>query len=179
VPEQLSEDSNTNIGSVETPTTDTWPQVIVPIHFYECLSVPHTAMETIDVTSFVNSSIPTTVATIGESSPNLPSSVRATMVSATTTSHSGPTPSMAAPTTPFTTSATGPPFSYDMPSLGTSPALTYSTLHTLGLGAGSSNASLQGQLGGTLVPFNAFPYTGGHIPPSSPSLGGPHQRSTE
>jgi hypothetical protein len=84
---------------------------------------------------------------------------------------------MAAATTPFTPSVTGPPFSYGMPSSGTSPALTYSTLQTLGLGTGSSNAPLQGQLGGTHVPFNAFPYAGGHIPPSSPSLGGPHQQS--
>jgi hypothetical protein len=64
-----------------------------------------------------------------------------------------------------------------MPSLGTSPALTYSTLQTLGLGAGSSNAPLQGQLGGIPVPFNAFPYAGGHISPSSPLLGGLHQQS--
>jgi hypothetical protein len=99
------------------------------------------------------------------------------MVSATTTSHSGPNLSMAEATTPFTPSATGPLFSYGMPSLGTSLALTYSTLQTLGLGAGSSNAPLQGQLGCTLVPFNTFPYAGGHIPPSSPSLGGPHQQS--
>jgi hypothetical protein len=99
------------------------------------------------------------------------------MVSATTTSHSGPILSMVAATTPFTPSATGPPFSYGMPSLGTSPALTHSTLQTLGLGVGSSNAPLQGQLGGTPFPFNAFPYAGGHIPPSSPSLGGPHQQS--
>ena len=49
----------------------------------------------------------------------------------------------------------------------------------MGLGAGSSNAPLQGQLGGTPIPFNAFPYKGGHIPPSSPSLGGSHQQSTE
>jgi hypothetical protein len=48
----------------------------------------------------------------------------------------------------------------------------------LGLGAGSSNAPLQGHLGGTPIPFNTFPYTGGHIPPSSPSLGGQHQQST-
>jgi hypothetical protein len=52
-------------------------------------------METNVVTSSENPSIPTTVATIGESSPNLPSSVRATMVSAATMSHSGPNPSMA------------------------------------------------------------------------------------
>jgi hypothetical protein len=47
----------------------------------------------------------------------------------------------------------------------------------LGLGARSSNAPLQGQLGGIPVPFNAFPHAGGHIPPSSPSLGGPHQQT--
>jgi hypothetical protein len=80
-------------------------------------------------------------------------------------------------TPPYTPSVTGPPFSYGMPSSGTSPALTSSTLQTLGLGAGSSNAPLQGQLGGIPVPFNAFPYTGGHISPSSPSLGGLHQQS--
>jgi hypothetical protein len=31
-------------------------------------------------------------------------------------------------------------------------------------------------MGGTSSPFNAFPYEGGHIPPSSPSLGGTHQQ---
>jgi hypothetical protein len=77
-------------------------------------------------------------------------------------------------TTPFTPSATGPLFSYGMPSSGTSPILSYSTSQTLGLGAGSSNAPLQGHMGGTSSPFNAFPYGGGHIPPSSPSLGGTH-----
>jgi hypothetical protein len=74
---------------------------------------------------------------------------------------------MVAATTPFTPSATGPPFSYDMPSSGTSPALTYSTLQTSGLGVEISSAPLQGHFGGTPVPFNAFPYAGGHIPPSS------------
>jgi hypothetical protein len=177
VPEQLLEESITNIGSVETPTTDTWPSVIVPIQFYERLSVPHTIMEPNVVTSSGNSSIPTTIATTGEASPNLPSSVRATMVSTATMSHSGPIPSIVAATTPFTPSATGPPFSYGMPSSGTSPALTYSNLQNLGLGAGSSNAPLQGQLGGIHVPFNVFPYAGGHISPSSPSLGGLHQQS--
>jgi hypothetical protein len=97
------------------------------------------------------------------------------MVSAATTSHSGPTPSIVVATPPYTPSATGAPFSYGMPSSGTSPVLTSSTLQTLGLGAGSSNAPLQGQLGEIPVPFNAFPYAGGHIPPSSPSLSGLHQ----
>jgi hypothetical protein len=178
VPEQLPEESTTNLGSVETPTTDTWPSVSVPIQFYECLSVPHIAMETNAVTSSGNSSIPTTIATTGEASPNLSSLVRATTVSTATTSHSGPIPSIVAAKNPFTPNAIGSPFSYGMPSSGTSPALTHSTLQTLGLGAGSSNAPLQGQLGGIPVPFNAFPYTGGHISPSSPSLGGLHQQFT-
>jgi hypothetical protein len=99
------------------------------------------------------------------------------MVSTATTSHNGPNLSLAAATTPFTPSATGPPFSYGMPSSGTSPVLSYSTLQTLGLGEGSSSTPLQGHMGGTPVSFNAFPYGGGHIPPSSPSLGGSHQQS--
>jgi hypothetical protein len=168
----------TALGLVETSTTDLLAPFIVPIQFHECQTMPHTTMETNDVTSTGNSSIPTMVFTTGESSPNLPSSVRATMVSITTTSHSGPNPSLAAATTPLTPSAIGPLFSYGMPSSGTSPVLSYSTLQTLALGAGSSSAPLQGHLGGTLVPFNTFPYVGGHIPPSSPSLGGSHQQST-
>jgi hypothetical protein len=99
------------------------------------------------------------------------------MVSAATTSHSGPNLPMAVTTTPFKPSATGPPFSYGMPSLGTSLVLTYSTLQTLGLGAGSYSAPLQGHLGGTPIPFNAFSYTGGHVPPLSPSLDGSHSQS--
>jgi hypothetical protein len=74
-PEQILEESIANLGSIETPTTDTWLQVIVPIQFYEHLSVPHTAMATNVVTSSGNSSIPITIATTGESSPNLLSSV--------------------------------------------------------------------------------------------------------
>jgi hypothetical protein len=49
----------------------------------------------------------------------------------------------------------------------------------MGLGVGISSAPLQGHMGGTPNPFNAFPYGGGHIPPSSPSLGGSHQQSAE
>jgi hypothetical protein len=64
-----------------------------------------------------------------------------------------------------------------MPISGTSPVLSYSTLQTSGLGAGSSNTPLQGHMGGTPTPFNAFPYGGGHIPTLSPSLGGSHQQS--
>jgi hypothetical protein len=184
VPEQTPEDSTsldlqaTALGPVETPTTDFLAPFIVPIQFYECQTMLHTTMETNDVTPSGNSSIPTTVVTTGELlSPNPPSSVQATMVSTTTTSHSGLNPSLAVATTPFTPSATGPPFSYRMPSSGTSPTLSYSTLQTLSLGAGSYNTPLQGHIGGTPTPFNAFPYGGGHIPPSSPSLSGSHLQS--
>jgi hypothetical protein len=181
VPEQPPEESTilnlevTALGSVETPTTDILAPFIVPIQFHERQAVPHTAMETNVVTYFGNSSIPITVVTIGESYLNLPSPIQATMVSTATMSHSGTNPSMAMATTPFTPNAIGPPFSYGMPSLGTSPVLTYSTLQTLGLGAGSSSTPLQGHFGGTLIPFNTFPYAGGHIPPLSPLLDGSHQ----
>jgi hypothetical protein len=101
------------------------------------------------------------------------------MVLTPSTSHSGLILSLAATTTPFTPSVTGPPFSYGMPSSSTSPVLYYSTLHTLGLGERSSSTPLQGHMGGTPAPFNSFPYEGGHIPPSSPSLGDSHQQSVE
>jgi hypothetical protein len=175
-PEQPPEESTANIGLVETSNADFGPDIIVPIQFYECLSAPNPVME--QITSSGTSSIPITVVTTGDTSPNLPlSSVWATMVSAATASHSGPTPSIVAATPPYTPSATGPPFSYGMPSSGTSPVLTSSISQTLGLGTGSSNASLQGQPRDIPVPFNAFPYDGGHIPPSSPSLGGLPQQS--
>jgi hypothetical protein len=99
------------------------------------------------------------------------------MVSTASTLHSGPIPSLVVATTPFTPSATGPPFSYGMPSSGTSLVLSYSTLQISGLGLGSSSAPLQGHMGGNPTPFNTFPYEGSHIPSSSPSLGGSHQQS--
>jgi hypothetical protein len=69
-PEQLPEESDANIGSVETSNANTWPNIIVPIQFYERLSVPNPVME--QITSSRNSSIPITVTTTGEASPNLP-----------------------------------------------------------------------------------------------------------
>jgi hypothetical protein len=140
----------------------------------------HVVMETNVVTPSGNSSIPTTVVTIEEFPPPNPlSSVQATMVSTASTSHNGLIPSLGAATNPFTLSATYPLFLYKMASSGTSPILSYSTLHTLGLQEGSSNAPIQGHMGGTPTPFNSFPYGGGHIPPSSPSLGFSHQQSIE
>jgi hypothetical protein len=48
----------------------------------------------------------------------------------------------------------------------------------MGLGVGSSNDPLQGSMGDTSTPYNSFPYGGGHIPLSSPSLGGTSQQPT-
>jgi hypothetical protein len=166
------------LGLVETPTTDISAPTIILIHPYECQTVSHEAMETNVVTPSGNSSIPNMVVTTGEfPPPNPPSPVRATMVSTTSTSHSGLIPSLAVAATPFTPSAIGAPLSYKMPSSGTSLVLSYSTSQTSGLGAGSSNAPLEGHMGGTSAPFNSFPYGGVHIPPSSPLLGGTHQPS--
>jgi hypothetical protein len=141
VPEQPPEELTildleaTALGPVETPTTDFLAPFIVPIQFYERQTMSHIAMETNVVTPSRNSTIPTIVVTTGElSSPNPPSSVRATMGLTATTSHSGPIPSLVVATTPFTPSATGPPFSYEMPSSGTSLVLSYSTLQTFGSG---------------------------------------------
>jgi hypothetical protein len=134
-------------------------------------------MEANPVSSSGNPDIPTTIVITGGVPPPTPSSpVIATMVSNSSTSSSGLIPYLAMTIAPFTQSATSPPFSYEMPRSSTGPILSYSTLKTLGLGAGSSNAHLQGPMGGTLAPFNAFPYGGGHIPPLSPSLSGTHQK---
>jgi hypothetical protein len=98
------------------------------------------------------------------------------MVSNTSTSGSGLIPSMVATTASFTQSVTGPPFSYGMPNFDMNSILPYSTLHTMGMGVGSSNAPLQGSMGGTSTPYNVIPYGGGHIPPSSPLLDGALQQ---
>jgi hypothetical protein len=84
---------------------------------------------------------------------------------------------MAVAMAPFKPSVTSHLFSYGMPSSGTNHVLSYATSQTLGLGVGSSNPPLQGHMGGTSTPFNTIPYGGGHIPPSSPSLGVTHQQS--
>ena len=60
-PEQTPEELTANLGLVETSNTDTWPDIIVPIQFYERLSVPNPVME--QITSSAISSIPTTVTT--------------------------------------------------------------------------------------------------------------------
>jgi hypothetical protein len=63
-----------------------------------------------------------------------------------------------------------------MPDFDLNSVLTYSTLHTMGLGVESSNALVQGSSRGTSVPFNDIPYSVDHIPPLSPSLVGSFQQ---
>jgi hypothetical protein len=146
----------------------------------ELIIVSQASMVANVATSSGDTHIPsTTITTGGVPPPNQPSSVRTTMVSTASTSSSGLIPSMAAITAPFTQNVTGPPFSYEMPGFSTSTVLSSSTLQTLGLGAGSSNYPMQGSMGGTSTPFITFPYGGGHMPPSSPSLSGVHQHPAE
>jgi hypothetical protein len=137
-------------------------------------------METNVATSSRNTHISSTTITIGGvPPPNQLSSVQATMVSIASTLGNDLIPSLVAITASFTQSATGPSFSYGMLGFGTSTVISYSTLQTLGMGAGISNDPLQGSMGGTSAPYNDFPYGGGHIPPSSPSLSSTHQHSIE
>jgi hypothetical protein len=166
------------LGLYNPSITDLSVPIIVQVHPYERQVVSQAAMETNAATSSGNPHTPSTVVTTGcFLPPNQLSPVQTTMVLTTSTSGNGLIPSMVTITAPFTQSATGPPFSYEMPGFDTNYVLSYSTLQTLGLEAGSSNAPLQGSMGGTSAPYNAFPYGGGHIPPSSPSLSGAHQHS--
>jgi hypothetical protein len=149
--------------------------IVLQVQPYERQVVSQAAMETNSTTSSGNTHISsTTVTTGGVSPPNQSSPIWATMVSTASTLGNGMILSMAVITAPFTQSVTGPPFSYGMPGFGTSTILSYSTLQTIGLEEGRSNDPLQGSMGGTSSPYNAFPYGGGHIPPSSPSLGRAH-----
>jgi hypothetical protein len=152
--------------------------IIVQVQPYERQVVSQATMETNAATSSGNTHISsTTVTTGGVPPPNQTSSIRTTMVSIASISGNGLILFMAAITAPFTQSATGPPFSYWMLGFGTSTVLSHSTLQTLGLRAGRSNAPLQRSMGGTLAPYNVFHCGGGHIPPSTPSLNGAHQHS--
>jgi hypothetical protein len=146
------------------------------VTYHERQIVLNSAMEANVATLSGGPHTPSMVATTrGVPPPNSPSQVQATMVSTASTSGSGLISSMAMITASFTQSVTGPLFSYGMPNFDMNSVLTYSTLQTLGPGVGSSNAPLQGSKGGTSAPYNVFPYGRGHIPPSSPSLGGASQ----
>jgi hypothetical protein len=129
-------------------------------------------METNVSTSSGSPHIPSmTIKTGGFPPPNSPSQVWVTMVSTASTSGNGLIPSMSTITALFKQSVTGPSFSYEMSDFSTNSVLSYSTLQTMGLGAGISNAPLQGSMGGTSSPYNYFPYGGDLIPLLSPLLG--------
>jgi hypothetical protein len=166
---------------VNPPITDLSMSILVQVvpsrvTPHECQIVLQASMEENVATSSGSPHTPSTAATTrGILPPNPTSSIQTTMVSTNSTSGSGLIPSMVATTAPFTQSATSPPFSYGMPNFDTNSILTYSTLHTMVLGVGSSNSPLQGSMGGNSASFNAIPYGGGHIPPLSPLLGGAYQ----
>jgi hypothetical protein len=112
--------------------------------------------------------------------PPLPPSPFCTIVvSNPSTLGNGSIPLSTSTTTLFTQSAMGPPFSYGIPIFDSNSSLTYSTLQTMGLGAGISNAPMQGSTGGAYIPFNAIPYGGGYIPPLSPLISGSFQKPIE
>jgi hypothetical protein len=104
--------------------------------------------------------------------PPPPSPTRTNSNQTLTTSGSGTVPIMTMTTVPTIHNVYGDPFTYGMSGFDTSSTLTYSTLQTIGMGAGSLNAHLQGSFTDTTSPFNVIPYSGGHIPPISPSFGG-------
>jgi hypothetical protein len=117
--------------------------------------------------------LPFTNTTVGGILPPLPPfPVRTIVVLTPSTLGNGLIPLLSSPTVLFTQSATSPPFSYGIPEFDSNSVLTYSTLHTMGMGVGISNTLVQGSNGGSSVPFNAIPYGGVHIPPPSPSLNG-------
>jgi hypothetical protein len=102
--------------------------------------------------------------------------IRTTIVQTPTTSGSGTIPSMTLTIVPSIDNVSNAHFQYGMSDFDSSSVLTYSTLQNIGLGAGSYNSSLQGSVAGTTSLFNIIPYSGVHIPPSSPSLGGAFQQ---
>jgi hypothetical protein len=160
------------------PITDLSMIIVVQVLPYECSVVSPTTMEAHAAISSGNTDISfMTVTTGGVTPPKKPSSVQSTMVPTASTLGIGPIPSMVAITALFPQNMTGSPFSYRMPGFGMIIVLSSSSIQTLGLGVGSSNAPLQGSIGGTSTLFITFPYDGGHIPPSCSSLSGVPQHS--
>jgi hypothetical protein len=166
------------LGPYNPPIIDLLAPIVVQVLPYERLVVSPTTMEAHAATFSGNTDISfTTVTTRGVPPSNQPLLVRATMVSTNYTLGSILILSMVTITAPFTQNTTSSPFSYRMPGFSMSIVLSSSTLQTLGLGLGSSNAPLQVSIGGTYDPFITFSYNRGHIPPSSPSLSGVPQHS--
>jgi hypothetical protein len=108
--------------------------------------------------------------------PPPPSPIKTMAVLMPTTSGSGLIPLKTSTTVPFIQNVSGATFSYGIPGFDSNLVITYSTLKTMGMGKGSSNAPLQGSIVGTTASFNSIPYGGDHIPPLSPFLGGAFQQ---
>jgi hypothetical protein len=108
--------------------------------------------------------------------PLPPSSVWTIVVLTASTSGSVLILSSMMTTAPFNQSVMGPTFSYGIPDFDSNSFITYSTLHTMGLGEGNSNTLMQGSTRDASIPFNVITYGGGHIPPPSPSLSSSFQQ---
>jgi hypothetical protein len=133
------------LGPANPPITDLSASILVQVVPPEVTPserqlVLQATMEENVATSSGSPHTPISATTTGGILPPIPPSpVQTTVVLTPSTSGSGLIPSSAATTAPFTQSATGPPFSYGMPGFDSNSVLTYSTLHTMGLGERSSN----------------------------------------
>jgi hypothetical protein len=131
------------LGPYNPLITDLSVPIIIQVKNYDRQLVSQATMETNVATSSRNPHIPSTAVTTGcVLPPNQPSQVWTTMVSTASTLGNGLIPSIAMIIAPFNHSATSPLFSYAMPIFDTNYVLSYSTLQTLGLREGSSNAPL-------------------------------------
>jgi hypothetical protein len=171
-----------SLGPANPPITDLSTSILVQVFPSEVtpsqrqLVLQVTMEENVATSSGSPHTLVSTTTAGGILPPLPPSPVCTTVVLIPSTLGSGTILSSATTIAPFTQSVMGPPFSYGILSFDSNSILTYSTLHTMGLGVGSSNDPMQGSIEGTSVPFNAIPYGGGHIPPLSPSLGGDFQQ---
>jgi hypothetical protein len=104
--------------------------------------------------------------------PPPPSPTRSTSSQTPTTSDNGTISSMTSNTihTYIVKNMSVTPLTYGMLGFDSISTLTYSTLQTVFLGAGSYIYPLQGSLGGTYAMYNVVPYGGGDIHPPSPSI---------
>jgi hypothetical protein len=114
--------------------------------------VRRAAMEATSATSSGSPRTPISAAMGGGVMPPPPPPlIRTTVVQTPTTSSRGTIPSTTLTTVPSIQNVFGAPFSYGMSGFNSCSVLTYSTLQIIGLGAGSSNAPLQGSVAGTTV----------------------------
>lgn len=151
---------------------------IVPpkVTYPECHFLRRAMMEATSATSFGSPHTPISIS-VGGGVMALPPPppIRTTTVQKPTILGSGTVPSTTLTIVPSIQNMSSAPFSYGMSGFDSILTLTYFTLQTIGLGEWSSNATLHVSFMGTTSLFNTIHYSGIHIPPPSPSLGGAFQ----